>query len=320
MTFLPRRGILLTVTTISALALTALFVPQAGASTAVAGSKQYAAVKSLSKQSKVVKRGTKIRVRGKRVSITQGGIVYDIPRIGVFRSQIDRAYTRIDLISSGSQQRYTALLKRSRGRNKLLFWGQRYDIAEHLCATRTPNSLVILDLGLDPVSKGSFGIRRCRYERGSEGYVRRMSPDEVAGIKSIYEAKFTDLGDGSFGWVSPVQAEFREVSTSCEWNETSESAPGGKVSKLDPRFGVLSIGCVGGSVNGDPSLYSSHLLVSRAGSSGQFTRLIAHVIPTWSLFARACIEDRRWDIATRTRIALEFCTPFPGVLKDLNDG
>lgn len=57
------------------------------------------------------------------------------------------------------------------------------------------------------------------------------------------------------------------------------------------------------------------ILVVRAGGSGPFTRVPAHTLPSWSQQDGLCVGDRRCPVSAVARVALEFCTPFPGQLR-----
>ena len=85
------------------------------------------------------------------------------------------------------------------------------------------------------------------------------------------------------------------------------------MSKTDPRFGVLQIGCITGPVDGIAALNATDLLVSRPGKSGRFTNLVA-VVPGWSPLTGVGATDRRWPIPDAARVSVQFCLPFPYAL------
>ena len=137
-----------------------------------------------------------------------------------------------------------------------------------------------------------------------------MSSEEIAGIRADYERI---LSPETCEYTSPKEPDFSEIVGDCDWEQKGVYgfAPSGRVSKTDPRFGVLNIGCITGSVDGIAALNATDPLVSRAGKSGPFTNLMAHVIPGGSQQAGACATDRRWPIPAAARVSLRFCLPFP---------
>ncbi len=299
-------------------ALLAFLAAPAPAATEVKGSSQLRAIKALAKQPKVKRGPVRVSVSGKTVKLISHGLIDTANMYGVFRSSASSSWRRIDIVARGGQLRYTAILRKSGSRTKLLYWGQRYDVIDYLCARRSPSTAVVLDLGLGPVAKGAYGVKKCRYERDQSKLITAMSAAEIADLRAKFELQYGETPDGGFGWSSPVEAEFEETSADCDWNGAQTDKPRGQVSRADPRYGVLAIACVGGSVNGVGAYYSTHLLVSRAGKSGPFTRLIAHVVPAWSPQTRSCATDRKWPVPLAARIQLEFCTPFPQSLWDFN--
>ena len=269
----------------------------------------------------------RIQARGSSVTVSEWGARVKVQRALAHRSQVDPDFTRIDLDWQGlsGRRRLVGLIERVGGRTRLHYLGSRDNFAATMCRRSTPGSLVIHDLGLDPVEDGAYFVKSCRYDRRTGSFTRPMSAGEVAGLRDLYELKpysveYPDGGSES-GMRSVARAAFSEVSQDCAW-EPGTAPPGGPygvVSRSDPRFGRLTLRCIVGSFDGVPGYGVTDLLVARAGRSGPFTRLIAHVIPTPYSIANACLNDRRpWGVPPRPRVELQFCTPFPSVLVDLN--
>lgn len=314
-----RNGLRPTLISLIALTVLACASSDASAATQLSPKAQTTAIRSLASQPHV-KRTTKLRVSGNKVSITQLGVTYTAQEVGAFRSSIDAKYSRIDLVANGTRLRLTALVKKSGGKRKVLYWGQRFDIIDYLCRTRSPNTLIVSDLGLGPVAKGAYGAKRCKNPRELNSTTSAMSTGEVEAIRAMYEPVFGEQPDGGFGLASPVEPDFKEPSASCDWNGALTAAPTGRVAKSDPRFGVLHIACITGSVNGIAAYGNTDLLVSRSGSSGSFTRLLAHVKPAWSPQAWECLQNRKWPVPAAPRTALDFCSPYPAIIRTTFNG
>ncbi len=266
-----------------------------------------------------------IRVSGSKVTVSDWGSRLTLQVAVAHRSQVDPDYTRIDLVGKGGQIRVMGLIEKVGSRHRLHYVGPRYEATKALCRKRVPGPRIVFDLGLDPVDDGGYFVKNCRYDRRRASLTTQMSAAEIAGIRAAYELQpyFIEHPDGGTesGLRSPRRPGFNEVSADCHWDLDTPtlSAPGGVVSRSDPRFGLLSITCITGSVNGVAAYGNSDLLVSRPGKTGPFTRLVAHVRPTWSLAPGQCVNDRRvWGVPARPRVDLGFCTPFPSLLYDLN--
>lgn len=80
-----------------------------------------------------------------------------------------------------------------------------------------------------------------------------MSSQEIAGIRADYERI---LNPETCEYTSPKEPDFSEIVGDCDWEQKGVYgfAPSGRVSKTDPRFGVLNIGCITGSVDGMAAL------------------------------------------------------------------
>lgn len=290
-----------------------------GVAAAVTASPAHAAIEEPAKQQRKVLRAVAkaapsyagISVRGKKVTMRVGGLRYSNVRHGVFRSGVNRTFFRVDLVPR-PQEAYVAILEKRGGRYVLRAWDTRWDMVDTLCKQKKPPTAVVYDLGLDPVDRFSAG--RCRHPRDIDALRTPMSAGEIAGLRAAYEPYFDP---DTFELRTVKQPSFSEVSTNCDWEELGPNgfAPYGWVSKADPRFGLLRIGCITGTVDGVPAFNVTDLLVSRAGRSGEFTNLLAHVRPGSSPQTGACGTDRRWPIGPAARVSLQFCLPYPFALR-----
>lgn len=292
-----------------AVALAALAAaPPAHAATEPSSPQQRQVLRAVAK---VAPSYARISVRGKKVTMLLGGIRYKNVRHGVFRSGVDRRYFRVDLVPRPTEA-YVAIVEKRRGRYALRAWDTRWDMIDTLCKQRKPSTAVVYDLGLDPVDRLSAG--RCRYPRALDTLRTRMSAGEIAGLRAVYEPY---LDPETFELRTVKQPAFWEVGSNCDWEKSGPNgfAPYGWVSKADPRFGLLRIGCITGSVDGVPAFNVTDLLVSRPGRSGEFTNLLAHVRPGYSPQTGACATDRRWPVGPAARVSLQFCLPYPFALR-----
>lgn len=253
-----------------------------------------------------------ISVRGSKVTMQLSGIRYRNVRHGVFRSAVDRKYFRVDLVPRPTEAYVAIVEKRPRG-YVLRAWDTRWDMIDTLCKQKNPSTAVVYDLGLDPVDRLSAG-HRCRQSRDIGTLRTPMSPAEIAGLRAAYEQY---LDPETFEMRTVKQPEFSEVTANCDWEKQGPNgfAPYGWVSKADPRFGLLRIGCITGSVDGVAAFNVTDLLVSRPGRSGEFTELLAHVRPGSSPQTGACATDRRWPVGPAARVSLQFCLPYPYALR-----
>ncbi len=272
-------------------------------------------------------KGQQIRVRGSAVSMRDVGARLTFRLAQAHRSQIDPDFTRIDLWGRsllGGERRLVALVERVGKRHKLHYFGPRDGFAKTICRRPAPGVRIIHDLGLGPVEDNRHGVRSCRYDRRIGAITRPMAAGEITGLRALYEPQDYTIeypnGDIESGRRSAATPAFTEATTECRWDAAQPFswAPHGVVSRSDPRFGVLTIQCVTateGYSNGAVA-DETHLLVARAGRTGPFTRLIAHVIRGDATRAgTACGNDRRaWGLPARPRVELGFCTPFPSTL------
>lgn len=261
-----------------------------------------------------------IRVSGAKVTFKDWGSRLTLQVAVAHRSQVDPDYTRVDLVGKGGQIRLMGLIEKTGGKHRLHYFGPVFDAAKTLCKKPAPGVRIVVDLGLDPVRDGGYGVKNCRYDRVTSSMTTPMSAAEVQSLRTIYELQ-EYITEDSWGWRSPQTPAYKEASATCHWDATNATffGPGGVVSRSDRRFGVLSITCIAGSVNGAGAYSRTQLLVSRAGTTGPFTKLIAHVVPRWSMMTGECTNDKRtWGLAARTRVDLQFCTPFPSQLYNLN--
>lgn len=254
-----------------------------------------------------------IKVRGSKVSMTLSGLRYSNVRHGVFRSGVNKKFYRVDLVPREAEP-YVAVVQKRGQKFVLRAWDTRWDMADTLCKRKRPTTAVVYDLALDPVDRLSSD-GRCRHPRNPSSMTRAMNAAEIASLRAAYERV---LDPDTFEYRSSKEPDFSEVSSSCDWEEQGQYSfePYGRVSKTDPRFALLHIGCITGSVDGVAALNVTDLLVSRSGKSGPFSNLLAHVIPGSSPMSSACATDRTWPIPYATRVSLEFCLPFPVAIRN----
>lgn len=228
------------------------------------------------------------------------------------RSSVNPAWGLLVALQYGrADLRQSFLMKRSGSRWRVRWSVSRGSEAEAVCATKSPGTAIVLDLGL---SSNNWG-EKCRHKRERRSLVRRMSAGEVGSIRRMVEWKWAANGMRP----GPVQPEVHDVFASdCAWDGRGKLVPRpvGEVAKSDPRWGMLWLTCVIGS-DGFGALESTTvMLVRRSGRSGQFTRVLAHTHPSWSVRGGLCDRNRSWPVPAAPRVALEFCTPFPGKIRD----
>lgn len=251
--------------------------------------------------------------RGGRVTIAPRTLTTPAT-VAAWRSSVDGRWALLDAMPTGDPSgRETFVLRRSAGRWRVRFAAGRGELLDAACRHAKPATPIALDLGLR--TSGGFG--RCRHRREPRALQRPMRADEVASVRRMVEWTY----DANFQFVpGPVQPRVHDVFASqCAWDGRGErvSAPSGVVARSDPRWGLLSVACTIGS-DGFAALESTTvMLVSRAGRSGPFTAVPAHTMPSWSSYGSLCGADRRWPLAAATRVALEFCTPFPHAMRDV---
>jgi hypothetical protein len=249
--------------------------------------------------------------RGGRVTIAPRTLTTPAT-VAAWRSSVAPGWALLDAMPKGDPSgRETFVLRRSGGRWRVRFAAGRGELLDETCRHAKPATPVALDLGLRTSS------RRCRHPREPRALQRKMSAQEVASVRRMVEWTY----DASFQYMpGPVQPRAHDVFASdCAWDGRGDRVPppSGVVARSDPRWGLLSVACAIGS-DGFAILESTTvMLVSRSGRSGPFTAVHAHTLPSWSSRGTLCGEDRRWPAAAATRVALEFCTPFPYALRDV---
>jgi hypothetical protein len=229
------------------------------------------------------------------------------------RSLIDRSWALIVVERKlRSDWRRTYLLERSGGRWRVRLHADIGEEAQALCRIRKPGTAVALDLGL---RTPSFG--RCRHRRDGKRLVRPMTKAELSSVRAMVEWRWV----GAELVPGPVQPEVAEVhSSDCAWDGRGQAVepPYGEVSRADPRWGAVVVTCVTGS-DGFALLENPTLiLVARAGRGGAFTRALAHTFMSFSLQGDVCSRRPHWPIPAAPRVALDFCMPFPRVLRGLS--
>lgn len=300
---------MLLATAVAAALGTAVAVPPASAAIEKHGKQEQRVLKAVARSAPSY---ASIKVRGAKVSMTLGGLRYSNVRHGVFRSGVNEKFYRVDLVPRGVEP-YVAVVEKQGSKYALRAWDTRWDMAEALCKRKKPTTAVVYDLALAPVDRFSSD-GRCRNPRKPDSMYRKMNAEEIASLRAAYERV---LDPDTFEYNSATKPDFSEVSTDCDWEKKGEYGfePYGRVSKTNPRFGLLRIGCITGSVDGIAALNVTDLLVSRPGNSGPFTNLLAHVIPGSSPQSGACATDRKWPIPYPTRVSLQFCLPFPFAIR-----
>ncbi|MCB0917785.1 MAG: hypothetical protein KDC39_04365 [Actinobacteria bacterium] len=294
--------------------LIALFVvpgSPADAATEVRGSKATKLLKRFAGLAGV--RDSRIKVRKSGVTIFEQGITYRVSYVGVHRSAVAPNHYRIDLKVDNNRPSYLGVVRVSGSRMNLIYWGSRYNIESALCRMKKPNAAVVADLDLGPVQAVDGRKGACRHKRSTDGLSRDMSASELASVRSRYKPVWNGRT-----LAPPQTPNYSEVTPNCDWDrDRGTTPPSGSVSRTDPRFGVVSINCITGSVGGVAALNPTELLVSRKGRSGAFTQLVAHVFPSWTRQSLACDSERRFGLAALTRVGLDFCMPYPATLKYL---
>lgn len=121
-----------------------------------------------------------------------------------------------------------------------------------MCKRKKPSTAVVCDSALDPVDRYSTD-GRCRNPREPNFPFATDEFEEIAGIRADYERI---LNPETCEYTSPKEPDFSEIVGDCDWEQKGVYgfAPSGRVSKTDPRFGVLNIGCITGSVDGMAAL------------------------------------------------------------------
>lgn len=250
--------------------------------------------------------GMKVNGKG-RVTVAASGSRAPA-RLLAFRSSISPRWRLVIVtMKARADQRQTFLFRKSGGW-KLLWAAGRGSEAEAVCRSRQPSALVVSDLGL---STNTWG-RRCRFPRKPQTLTTKMSRTELDSVVGLVEPD-PDTGKPR---LRPRPAEVHPES--CDWR----GVPGDPSSKLlgwtaktNPRWGVVDVNCVHGSDGFGALMGPTHLLVKRKAARGRFNRAIALVIPAWSARARLCAGNRAWPVPARPRVALGFCTPFPGSIQ-----
>lgn len=162
-------------------------VGSAGAAVKVGTAQRNAAIATLAKSSAA--KSYALRAKGAVVTMSDWGARIRVPLAVAHRSQIDPDFTRVDLVVKGGQLRLTGLVERVGKRQRVHYFGPRWDFAEAICKRPAPGALVLYDLGLDPVDDNAYGVRACRYDRRATGFTRRMNAAEIAGIRKLAEPR-----------------------------------------------------------------------------------------------------------------------------------
>jgi len=216
-------------------------------------------------------------------------------------------------VASGDKYAFqrTFLVKRSRGSWKAIFSANRGDENLEICKLKQPNTPIALDLGFSDA--GTWG-ERCKHKRKRTSLVRGMTAPEMRSVRDMVETRWV----GAVQEPGPVQPKVTDdlVSNSnCLWDGSSTSLVDkaqGEVSKANPRWGAVDVGCIAG-----PGYNVTQYLVRRSGRTGAFSAVPAHVLASWSSYPSICDESRKWSVPTSSRVALEFCSPFPSVVRSV---
>jgi len=259
-------------------------------------------------------RETKLRItqRG-RVSFdaTSRNIV-TADNVLAVRSSISPKWGMLSVAAVGSQgYQRTFLVKRKAGRWTARFGAVRGEENLAICRLRAPSTPVSLDLGFSDA--GTYG-ERCAHKRTRASQVRPMTAAELQSVRRMVEWRW----EGAQYVPGPVQPAVTDPlvsDSSCEWDGlgTQVGKARGEVAKADPRWGAVDVGCRVGSAGYTVTQY----LVRRSGTSGGFTAVPAHVAASWSSYADLCNRERSWPIPAQPRVALEFCSPFPAVIRSV---
>lgn len=207
---------------------------------------------------------------------------------------------------SGYQR--TFLVKRKRGNWKALFGASRGSENLGICKLKNPSTPIALDLGFSDA--GTWG-QRCRHPRKRTSLVRRMTSAELKSVRDMVETRWV----GAVRRPGPVQPKVTDdliSNSNCLWDGSEFSRVDrarGEVSKANPRWGAVDVGCMAGA-----GYTVTQYLVGRSGRTGAFTAVPAHVLASWSQSPSICDEPRKWSVPASSRVALEFCSPFPSVI------
>lgn len=259
--------------------------------------------------------GKRVQLRLKRGKVSMAPTMIPGPATAVaFRSEVDPKWAILVATStSNTSQRRAFVLKRTAGHWRVKFAAGRGEEERALCRSKQPGAAVAFDLGLpDPVSG------RCRYRRDPLSLSWEMTPAEVPSVRAMVEwTQDPDSFEYLPGPVQPARSDITSVG-SCSWDGAGSLGlvPSGRVSRADPRFGVVYVGCVFGSDGFSLLETSALVVVKRSGSSGVFTSVPGLVLPRTSPASNLCLQDLAWPIPAVVRAGLGVCTPYPLALRN----
>lgn len=231
------------------------------------------------------------------------------------RSSVDRNWAALVATpKSNPALRTTFVLTRANGQWRVKLSAGRGDEGAAMCRVKKPSAAVAFDLGFPDTSLEDG----CRHRRTFRSVTRPMTAGEVASVRSMVEwTQDPDTFEMIPGPVQPTRSDVRSVS-SCSWNGGGALGlvPTGRVSRADPRWGVVYVGCVVGSDGFSLMENAVQVLVGRSAGSGAFTSVPGMVLPSRSPLSDLCLQDLKWPVSPAARADLDFCLPYPLALRN----
>lgn len=236
-------------------------------------------------------------------------------KITSMRSSVDRTWAvLVATPKSNRALRSTFVLKRANGKWRVKLSAGRGEEGAAMCRRKKPGAAVAFDLGFPDTTLDD----RCRHRRTFRSLTRPMTAGEVGSVRSMVEwTQDPDTFEMIPGPVQPARSDVKSVS-SCSWNGGGALGlvPSGRVSRADPRWGVVYVGCVVGS-DGSSLMENAVLtLVRRSGGGGAFTSVPGMVLPSRSPLGDLCLQDLKWPVSPFARAGLDFCMPYPLALRN----
>lgn len=294
-------------------ALLGVSVPAASAATDVTGHQRAVLVRAAANSGPGKAVGMRVGRNG-RVTIAPTTIPSPA-EVTVVRSLVNRKWALVVAAPSyRPEHRRAFVLKRSGKTWRVKFAADRGEEDQATCRRKQPGAAVAFDLGFNDTTLEG----RCRYKRTRDSLTRPMSSPELASVRAMVE--WTQDPE-TFNWIpGPVQPARSDVTSvgSCAWDGGGPLGlvPYGRVSRADPRYGVVYVGCVVGydgfSLLEEPVLVA----VSRGSGAGGFTAVPGMVLPSWSSRSDLCLQDLKWPVPAVARAGLQFCTPYPLALRN----